>query len=421
MTSINTQNTQNSQSLSLDYILELNDKCNRVRKGAHKEPVSIWNRIELFFKDLFTGGCRKTDIQEYLRFSPLIEKKITVLQSQQDNPSDAYYLGIKELLHVKAKIEYTGWAESLNNVEQYQQFSLALENLQQKAKVSTRKWLDTPTTIASEAKENIRRWIQADRQQLLFAGYSNEIVFTADEVPAGAVLLYNPRSLQARDKVLKFNTEFTNTVKRIKTVFCRWFTGLPVTHAIASLGGGKYFHVDKVSEESGKQLGVCSGIPMEEDLSIEKRKQNGKKGPKYLFEYEVLLPNKERFAEALNCSMGEVDTFFKEKWSATICSAGAQPGMSAPTVSNGWDIISTVLWSTRPEDYDITKVFQARPKTGYSCSGLISSSLAKYGIDIVKKQNKRVNKAAPADFVKTPFYDLAFCSDRKAFEAYRAD
>ncbi len=204
-----------------------------------------------------------------------------------------------------------------------------------------------------------------------------------------------------------------NFIRKIKTFFCRLFTGMPLTHATASLGGGKYIHVDKIVQSSGNKTGLCSGFPVVEDMGPAAR---GNKGSKYLFEYEVLVPNYAEFGKALNLpDKAAVEKFFKEDWTKTMVSSTG-PGATKSTCI---EVFATVFNTARPKKYDITKVFNPRPKVGYSCSGLISTYLARYGIDVVKKYNKQVNKTTPADLMRSPLFTIAYSNDRPAFEKAR--
>lgn len=403
-------NISNNVNLKLNHITSLSDSCNRVRKGENAARMSLGKRISLFFKDLFTGGCKATDNEEYNRYSSLIKRQIRVLKNTS-NESDEFYKGIKTLLHVDAKITYTGWAKSLKNNIDYNQFKADLKTLQDSAKQSVKQWSESETQENSVSKAAIKRWIEADDIQLHFAGYSNEIVYKAEEIPVGAVLLSNPEALKIRDKIKGYGYSLERRIQVIKGFFCKLFTQLPVTHAMASLGGGEYIHIDNKPSKGGK-LSLCAGQAKIEDFTPAKQKEKGK--TQYMFGYEVLLPNHAEFAEQLNCKEENIPAFF-EKWSQTIRKS-AEDGA---TPTSPWNIISTVFGSNRPKDYDITKIFDPQGKGGYSCSGLICSSLAKHGVDIVKHSNKRVNKAAPSDFAKTRLYDLDYSNNRKFFAKIR--
>jgi len=427
------------KGLNIKDITSLDDNCNRIRKSDHAEVLAskaatIWLRIVTFFQDLFSGNAYKAnDNKDFDRYYTALDGKIKDLTKLAGNKSDGsqtlFFEGMKDLWHVEAKIQYLGWAESLKDNENYKKFKTDLGNLQKTATANVKDWIakgnDSYPTVQRQA---IGRWIEAgseeDGKRIQFAGYSNEIAFKAEEVPCGAVMLYNPDALKVRDKINGHGTSAKHIIKKIKTFFCNLFTGMPVTHAMASLGGGKYFHVDKVSESSGKQTGSgCSGIPQEEDFTTAGPNRKGK--VKYMFEYEIMVPNYAEFGKTLLAeghikenSPAAVDAYLKKDWTATIKSTEGTKESPA-TQSSFWDIISTVFGSTRPEGYVIEDVFNPRPESGYSCSGLVSASLAKHGIDIVEKQGKRVNKAAPADFAKTPYYDVAYSSNREGVEALK--
>lgn len=372
-----------------EKILGLKDYGDRVRHQSEGFLTRIWNAV----KSCFSSYQQRADKAEFLKYYPLLDKKITLLNIEKDQSTEQFYSGVKELLHVQAKIQFTGWAKNLGNIPEYAEFKNALQKLQNIAKEGIEKWVSTEslTGLPKIEKEKIKLWINANTEQLSYAGYSNEIPLWSNSIPIGAVLLYNPQSKQ--------NKKHSNLLKKIKAFFCNLFTGLPVTHAFTHLGEGKFFHVGKT--------GTFSGTPREEDFSS-----------RFLYNCEILVPNRREFAKAFECPEGQVDEVMKH-WSATLRTAGEQSNMAPPTRSKFWDIISTVLPSCRPKNYNIRNVFQARPKNGYSCSGLVSSALAKYGIDIVEKFKKRVDRASPADFARTRYYDIAFSNDRPKLEKFR--
>lgn len=402
---------------SLNHIIDLGESAKRIRKTCHAAQMSLIRKIVLFFKDVFCGGCKKTDIEEYNRYKKAINREVRWLQKYQNDAkggSDVYFLRMRRILHVKAKMDYTGWSNSLKDIQLFKTFETAVGALQKNAAALVDQWVaDDSTKISRENKHSISRWIKADPLQLKFSGYSNEIVYKAEEVPVGAVLLNNSPAYLASNRMRGFRLTLQQRFDVIRNFFCRIFTGLPLIHAVAALGGGRFIHVAKDNEATGEHVGMCKGLPMLEDLSNAARAKQ-KKEPKYMFGYEIMVPNYERMAKELGKEPQEVMAMIQKDWTATLLSSQKHPKTSF------WNMIGTILNSKRPEKYDITKVFELNPRKGYSCSGLISAAFARHGIDVVKASRKRIEKAAPADFAKSPLFDILYSNDRQKLLRFRA-
>ena len=239
-------------------------------------------------------------------------------------------------------------------------------------------------------------------------------MYTAEEIPLGAILLSNAMAGIAADKVQGFKPRFQRKLQYIKGIFCKLFTGLPTTHSIAALGQGQFLHVDdgkdvddKPSDKKSK--GLCSGRPILEDHSDAKRAEEGRKGKKYMFGYEIVVINKEKVAQKLDTSVEDVNVRL-ERWKNHLLEARKNKPSSSMI-----DIISTIFNTRRPKNYDITTVFNSN--NCYSCSGLICTALAAENIDVMK--SKRVNKVTPSDFFRSNIYDLAYSNNRSLFESVK--
>lgn len=392
-----------SKNLSLDHILELNRIRSRIRKGPHALKRSVWEKIVLFFKDIFCGGCKKTDIKEFRLYNPLLSRKITDLQKQQEKPDDEFFKSLKTLLHAQAKIQFTGWSKSLRNVPEYQEFTNALLELQKQAQKTVKIW-HSKSKLPQQQKDTLKRWAEADENQLKFAGYCNEIVYRADEVPIGSVLLVNPYGLRMRNKILRIKPNWEQKMQVLKGAFFRIAMPLPLIHSMVALGDGKFFHISKYNETKGKSLGIRGGGVLE-DFSEASR--GGK--PKYLYGYEIMVPNKEAFEKVVR---EDLNKFLQEKWLPTI-----KRGIGA-TVLPRCTALDSVCCTKRPAVYDLKKTYNPRRKKGYSCSGIISASYAVHGIDIAPQ--KKVDRTAPADFALSPIFDVAFSNSRQKLEQLRA-
>lgn len=398
---------------SLDHILSLNHSCRRIRKGQYAVNMTLCQKIVMFFKDLFSSGRKAHDIQDYERYSALIKEKVQHLKEIKDSSSDEFYYGLKNLLHVNAKINFTGWARSLNENEDYNSFKNDLQDLQNFAKQSVKDWTESGPQENRANKMAIKRWIEADDKQLAYAGFSNEIVYKADDVPVGAVLLINPKGMRARDQIFGYGYSWARRLQKWKSKFHQIFTGYALTHAMSSLGHGLFYHIDDKCESLGKPMSVCgANVPIIEDFSLDAR---GNKGPKYMFGYEILFPNHEQFAKELHCPKEEVQDFLENEWRPTILSSSGEN----PSKTSTLDIMKTLWDVKRPENYDITAVFEPRPERGYSCSALISVTLAKHGVDVLKQCNKKVDKATPVDLLKTELYDHVFSNERENLIRFR--
>lgn len=395
--------------LSLDHILELNIYCDRIRKSNNAEPLSIIKKIS----NLFTSSVT-LDQTDYTKYSSLINQKIQELNKikKEYNSADqtqhqAFFEGIKTLLHVKAKIEYFGWSKSLKTNQNYKEFITSLEKLHKFAKDKIDRYAET-----QKEKTNLTRWIKAEKIQLLYSGYSNEIVYTADEIPLGAVLISNAFAAQAADKLKEIKPNFTRRIHLLKGILCKIFIKLPVTHAIASLGKGKFIHVDNVKdcEENNNSNQFCSGHPIMEDFSWETRKKQGKTTQKYLFGYEILILDQAKIQANLNISEKELSEKLTN-WREKLLKAG-----QISPYSSFLKIISTFFNTRRPnKNYDIKKVFN--PKNAYSCSGLISATFASEGIDVLP--GKKVDKVSPSDLIQSEQFILAYSNNRPLFESIR--
>lgn len=416
----------NSPTICLDHILALDDSCGRVRQSKNAESLSVGQRILRFARDLFSSGVKQNDVQEFNLYSPLIIREIEQLKEWQHNPEyvDQFYNKLKTLLHVKAKIDFTGWSKNIQNQPEYIKFVRNLELLAQHAVTGVRQWINNCSDSEKRIERHqIGRWIEADSLQLEFAGYSNEIAYKAEDVPLGAVILANPKALLIRDRLNGNGLSFSRLIQLIASFFYKLFTGLPVIHAIASMGKGHFVHLSSSSETTGKS--VKGGYqPIPEDYSKETREAQGL-GAKYFFGYEVMLPNHQKIGKALNLTSeqiahGEVNHVL-EQWRETIVSTTIPHPITAqePKISDSRNIIAAIFNTKRPENYNSAEEFQSHPDYGYCCSGLISASLAKHGIDITESTNKKASKATPADFALTHLFDIGYSNDRATLQALR--
>lgn len=398
---------------SFEHILSLGESCTRIRKSKFALHTPWHRKVVLFFRDLFYGGCPVTDRAEYRRYSALINREVTWLKDHQSTPNDEFFTRLKVLLHVKAKFDFTGWSKSLQNGSDFKEFTEGLAKLKAHAITTVDQWVnDSTTALSKREKHSIRRWVEADELQLQFAGYSNEIVYKAEEIPVGAVLLNNHPAYLVSNRLRGFKKTIMQRIKGIRNVVCRIFTGLPLIHTVAALGGGRFIHVAKDNESTGKRIGVCVGRPEIEDFSDEARTKAGKK-PKYMFGYDVMLPNHQRFSDVLGIPRDQVETFLKNEWKPLLEASTKHP------LTSFWNMVGTICNSTRPSTYNIRTVYQEKPGKGYSCSGLVSAVFARFGLDPVEKCKKRVEKAAPADFVRSNLFDIGFANNRGMLEGYR--
>lgn len=405
---------------SLEDILKLDERSPRIREM--KKSKSWLERFCDFFttKKVLEVRRKTLDIKDYTEYSPLITKKMTELKNLASNPDapdtatarDAFFADLKKMLHVSAKIKFYGWADNLKEHSSYNDFEKNLNELQILAKKHVKNWVNEKSDTLQVDKGKIQRWIEADEKQLLFSGYSNEIVYKAEEIPLGAVLLSNPIAGKAADKMQGFPIRMGRKIQGFKGILCQRFTGLPVTHSMACLGNGQFLHVDDgkdVDAANNHKPRLCSGRPVLEDHSLEKRSEAGKEGSKYMFGCEIVIPNKEAMAAQNHESVSDVDNRLNQ-WKDKMLEARQK----AP-VSSMADIIATIFRPKRPKKYSIQSVFN--PSHSYSCSGLISSAMAAVGIDVDTR--KKVHKVTPTDFISSPLFDIAYSNERALFEAYR--
>lgn len=395
----------------LNHILELGESNTRIRHTTHALPMGLIDKIVLFFKVLFLGRCEATDIREFEAYRNAIASEIRWLNKHQNDGSSKFFHRMKRILHVKAKMDYTGWSSSLKEHRDYKVYTAAIANLKAHSMANVDAWVSDPAKRGSaKTKKNICRWIKADDLQLKFAGYSNEIVYKAEEVPVGAVLLNHHEAYIAGNYLRGFKPSFMQRVNGLRDYFCKWFTGMPLVHAVAAIGQGRFLHVAKDNSETGESIGCCNGKPLIEDYSDAKR---GKKGTKYMFGYEIMMPNYAKMGKAAGKTAAEMRNIIENDWVATL------EGSQKHALTSFFNMVGTICNSSRPDDYDITQVYQDNPETGYSCSGLISAVFARYGVDIAQHNLKRLDKVSPADFALSEMFDIEFSNDRPLLEKLR--
>lgn len=417
------------EKTTLDTILKLNGEGGRIRNGKIWNTSTYFGNFCLAMHDLWHGSSRKSsDLNEFNKLNDLLRARIRTLQFTQNEPNEAWYRDIKTLLHVNAKFQATGWSKSLKNDANYECFTSALQELKAHAVKSVKTWVDHQECL-SEAEINerkeIARWIEADEAQLEFAGYMDAVPWRADEVPAGAILLTNPKALKLRNKILGFKQSWgqyiasglMKGIKEIKAIVCGLMTGYPVTHAMFSMGNGRFFHVDK--DESSRW--GCSGVARIEDHSLASRQSKAKPGvkakPKIWFDHEIMLPNRANIEKRLP----KGKTY--DKFMADCLEEFEKIANSKEKVKTTFGTLVKVPFGRpRPEkNYDPATVYDNNIMRGegMSCSGTICGAMAKHGYDFAKQLNIKVEKASPTDFLISSDYDIGVVFDKSSVEHLR--
>lgn len=417
----------------VDEILKLQGLGGRMLDGQAVDLTSFSGRIYSFCADLFSGALpenarRVRDIHEYVETFQQPLQDLFQATWRRPSFSDDFFQGTKKLLHVRAKMQITGWEESIlasedqDVVSQYKAFSKSLDLLQTFAKLHVREWLNSARSSLPKAKkQEIARWFEANQEQLKFAGYSDGIAYAAEEIPAGSILLHNHLACVAQRHLKGQTTSTMQKMAIIKGKIHEWATGLPYTHAMICLGGGKFVHMEKANESSEEKVqACCSGELQWEDYTDAKRQEQGK-APKIFYECDIVEPNAEEFAKVVSHdpihsvqqAQKVTQRFFTDQKPGSWRHCLEEAHKAKPIKVRVQDLCMTVYRPQRPAHYNPRVVFDQMHVRGegLSCTGLISSSLAKFGVDI--NPAKKVHKLSPADFALSKYYTVLYSSNQE--------
>lgn len=361
-------------------IQDLNEN-DTYRNGEVVHLSSIFQRIIFFFKELFSGGRLQNDHTHFQQFYSEISVSVSTLNNYLDTrPDDTVFFMVQTLLKIQAHINISGWKAPH---AEYELFEKQISELLNKAKAKIKTW--NVSTFSEKDKQDIVRWINSDPIQRQFAAaVKGDLPSRWDEIPKGAVILYNPDSWTLSHKLQNHSLTFRQMIKTIKTIFCKIFTGKVYTHAELSLGNGYTFDLDK------QEGTLCSGI-----AKIQNRRG------KFCF-YDVIAPNQDRMVKAHNQAFPDCPVNnFDELWTKIEKEARDKYKKIRASMA---DIIRVVLTTRRPDNYDCKQAWNPGVNN-YGCSATISALFGGIGgIDIGKQFNKQVQNISPADLEKSEFF-----------------
>lgn len=363
---------------------------------------SLFLRVVFYILEYFSGGIV---VRDNAAFDALYRDKIieplTALQAASGVGKDAETLNeraemLQTLMKVHAKISVSRWGSNLRNNANLRNFEDGLIAAQTgiKAEMAERGVALAP---------DLARWVNSNLEQRRFAAFCNsDLPYLWKEVPAGAVVLTNYRSMEIGIKLKGFKLTWGQWLFAFKTIFCKLFTGKIYTHAELSLGKGETFDLDK------KQGTVLDG-----EVKIQNRIAGKEDRICY---HDIFVPKQQEMVNAYNEMvrvaqdpdepMPEVENF-EQLWEMI----GAEAKAKAPLIhATPWDICKVALPLSRPEGYDNTQAWQPGRKQ-YGCSALITALMGKYGIDIGAQFNKQAQNVSPANFSASNFYQRYFVAN----------
>jgi hypothetical protein len=355
-------------------LYQLNLDC-RVRNGLVVKVDTLVRRFFWAIRDWYRGGKLAVERREFSYiYVGYLERTLEVAESSLLDIS--FFRNVRRLLHIQGKITISGWERSLRWEDNYQDFKIRVENIRARAFENLERCRDLDAETA--------RWIEAEASELQFAAYSNTLPLRSREISIGTVLLFNPRARFALNRIRGQRSNFFNWYQAIKLHLSLWMTGFPVTHAKIALGENRYMHLTK-GDGHWRTDGENTLIEEEAD--------------KLFYTEEVCVPSEEAWGE----ERPVYEERLRREWLPLIeASIGNRAGI--------WTQLSPLFDPMRPsEGYDFRAQYDSTQP--YSCSGLISVTLAACGIDIVAHVGKKVEKALPADFITTPYYRLVSSSE----------
>lgn len=336
----------------------------RLRSDRAVEQNFIQRQF-LTARKFFSGGIEAYDRQKFDEFYVIYKGRITQLgQEIEAGQNLTLNFGLaKKFLEALARFQICSMESSLKNYQPFLEFAGEVKNLRDAAAAHSG---DIEAQWEFQ-KEDIR-WIHSDHQQRLFAACSHgSLPHKYEELPAGSVILYNPEAWQTMHYI-KGKKPRNQFIWKIKALFCEFFTGKTYIHAELAMGKGKTFDLDN------KGLYGTSKVEIKDRTGMN------------CF-FDVVAPNKEMISPALMEQIVQEGEANGPKVDSTL-----------------WELLKVGIWQKpRPADYDCTTEWNPGVNR-FACSGTIAALFGKFGIDIGKALNKKVENISPADFTRSPYF-----------------
>jgi hypothetical protein len=370
------------------------------RNGAALNINNIFERIIYFIVDLFTGGTKALDNREFdLVWQRSLNEKIGELEdlASHDNYNADFFAGLKKVLLVKAKLEVSGWARHLNGNANYQSLVERVGLLHTLGKEHVATWAEHERAGSGQHPAEVRRWIEASEFQRKFAAASpsGQLPYKMSEIPAGSVLLTDVDSSMAGLRAKGLKPTFCQYFQQFKAGLVKLMTGSSVIHAEIALGGGRFFHLDKVEGQ------VLSGSGVIEDRNLDSRGE-----PRICFQHQIWTPNRDRIVENYNREnpshpVRDFDELFDQMRTRVDNEGRAVCG-------NILSIAKPGIPSRRPTNYDPHTAWDPRSGKNYACSGVVAALYGKFGTDIGRQFGKMAEDVSPADYQHSEYFRRCF-------------
>lgn len=344
---------------------------------------SCIHRLKQDISELFTNNR-----SNLVKIEGLSQKILSVQNKFRNGDLDPAMDQLRSLLLDNARFQICNKIRSAEAREAYQQFSGRLQRIQDiyANREKVEQWLETSP---HEDRELISRYLLAQPAHLRFSASFDTPVpppYRFSEIPAGSILIDEPEAFLEHMRLENKRSPLQMIYLKVKAFICRLFTGKYLTHMAFSMGDGTIFDLSK------KPTAWIYG-----DGQV---KEFGDK----MYYGMVRTPNKERMLEAYNEHFPNepCETFEEliEKMNARIsCAAKANK-----IKYHFFNTIKTGFHKPRPADYDYLGAWKnGTPRT--SCSGTTAALLASFGIDVGGEFDKMADKATPADFLQSEFFD----------------
>lgn len=297
------------------------------------------------------------------------------------------------LQKVKAKIRISGLASHLKEDATYRAFKTALKEMTPLAqdKISS---LNVESEEEKEEKALLTRWTHSRAIQRDFAAIcpSQKLPLKALEVPKGAILVTNGKARILEHLLEGHHLNLFQRIKKISNFLIYLISGRKkqAIHAELSFGKGKVFHMDK-----DKGAFFSGSGHLETRLLTKKNKE------KVAIAYDIFVPSDKATSHMLshyNKTHPATPIKTKEELWQKIEEDIEQTGRKAK--ANAYALFKLLFPSKREKGYNGAAAWQPEKKL-YACSAAVASIFAKYGLDMGKEFDKKVEEMMPMDFYES--------------------
>lgn len=349
---------------------------------------SLASKIFFFFSELFHGGRSANDQKAFDSFYEAAQSKIAdlTLAIREPMPNTETFQQIETALKIAAKIEISAWGKTCASAknQNYLKFHEAVQQLAKESSAKVDAWANE--NIANRTQT--ARWIQSTSRQRRFAALHNlsAVPYKFSEIPRGSIMLTDPIWYIDSTRLKKNGSIFKTITMHVKAFLCRIATGMRYTHAELSLGNGESFDLDK------KKGSLIAG-----EMKIQSREDK-------TFYGAILVPDKEKILQAHQDSYISRGLVPYETFDALFDAIDLEARNSAPLMkATIADIAGVGIISPRSDDYDPMDQWKPGEKR-YACSATVCALYSKFGIDVGKQHNKKVENVSPADFRISDFF-----------------